>query len=629
MHMLTARVPAWGRAAAGSRLTRLRVASVFLAVALGVAGALSPAIALAETNARGPLGGARTVNYQLQIEAPEELVEALRERTLLGRWREDPGFGIEQLPLFLERGREEAVAVAQAAGFFSATATVSANPPAQPGAPPLVRIVVDAGARTTVAAFSLSLHGEAAGQAIEKQLLQAWPLPEGSFLRSADWEQGKRALLEQLQAAGYLRARIERSVARVDAELTAAQLSLVVDSGPRIGFGPLVLKGLKRYPRSLVDDLQPFTQGQPYTLELLLAFQQRLRAAGQFGAVTVLPDLAALEEDPELAQVPLLVELSERSQQRVTTGLGYSTDQGARGLLGYDHRNLFGRGWLLESGLQLEQIRGRAFLNLRSPQESGGQYWQGGLRSERLDTLGEYTRTHTVYAGRGKRTEVIDSFLSVQYQTEFSRVDEGGGQQTTGNRAALTLGWAWSQRMLDSRVDPRQGYTFSTQVSAASRGVLSDRSFVRLYARGMRFWPIDGEGLLPRGTLIGLAEGGLVISGSRDDIPSQNLFRAGGAQSVRGYRYLSLGLKEGDAVVGGRVMALGSLEYQVPVSGNWWAASFVDAGNVVDVVEQWRPAVGYGLGLRWRSPIGPVNLDVAYGQRDRAVRGHFSVGYSF
>jgi translocation and assembly module TamA len=72
--------------------------------------------------------------------------------------------------------------------------------------------------------------------------------------------------------------------------------------------------------------------------------------------------------------------------------------------------------------------------------------------------------------------------------------------------------------------------------------VLSDRSFVRLYARGMRFWPIDGEGLLPRGTLIGLTEGGLVISGSRDDIPSQNLFRAGGAQSVRGYRYHSLGL---------------------------------------------------------------------------------------
>ena len=120
-----------------------------------------------------------------------------------------------------------------------------------------------------------------------------------------------------------------------------------------------------------------------------------------------------------------------------------------------------------------------------------------------------------------------------------------------------------------------------------------------------------------------------MISGTRDDIPAQNLFRAGGAQSVRGYRYLSLGLKEGDAVVGGRVMALGSLEYQVPVSGNWWAASFVDAGNVVDAVEQWRPAVGYGVGLRWRSPIGPVNLDVAYGQRDRAVRGHFSVGYSF
>jgi translocation and assembly module TamA len=614
----------------GAQADRVWLMLRFIAVlwAAAVLGSM-PELAIAQGNLRGPLGGARTVNYQLQIEAPEELVEPLRERTLLGRWREDPGFGIEQLPLFLERGREEAVAVAQAAGFFSASARVLTEPAEQAGAPPVVRIVVDAGARTTVAAFSLSLHGAAAGQPIEKQLAQAWPLPEGSFLRSADWEQGKRALLEQLQSAGYLRARIEQSRARVDPELTAAQLSLVVDSGPRIGFGPLVLKGLRRYPRSLVDDLRPFSEGAPYSLDLLLAFQQRLRVAGQFSAVTVLPDLAALEADAELMQVPLLVDLSERSQQRITTGLGYSTDQGARGLLGYDHRNLFGRGWLLESGLQLEQVRGRAFLNLRSPQESGGHYWQGGLRSERLDTLGEYTRTHTAYAGRGKRTEAIDTFLSLQYQAEFSRVDAGEGEQITGNRAALTLGWAWSQRLLDSRVDPRQGYTFSTQVSAASRGVLSDRSFVRLYARGMRFWPIDGEGALPRGTLIGLAEGGLVISGTRDDIPSQNLFRAGGAQSVRGYRYLSLGLKEGDAVVGGRVMALGSLEYQVPVSGNWWAASFVDAGNVVDAVEQWRPAVGYGVGLRWRSPIGPVNLDVAYGQRDRAVRGHFSVGYSF
>jgi translocation and assembly module TamA len=120
-----------------------------------------------------------------------------------------------------------------------------------------------------------------------------------------------------------------------------------------------------------------------------------------------------------------------------------------------------------------------------------------------------------------------------------------------------------------------------------------------------------------------------VISGSRIDIPSQNLFRAGGAQSVRGYRYLSLGLREGEAIVGGRVMALGSLEYQFPVSGPWWGAAFIDAGNVVDTPSQWRPALGYGAGVRWRSPIGPVNLDLAWGQRDQQLRVHFSVGYSF
>ena len=262
------------------------------------------------TAAAPPPARERVLNYRLQIDAPAELLEALRARTLLGRWREDPDFSAEQMPLFLARGREEALAIAQAAGYFSARVQVDlqpADPAAARNEPPTVLLAVDAGARTTVAAFDLVLQGAAAGERIEQRLIERWPLPAGSFFRTGDWELGKRMMIEQLQSDGYLRARFIDSRARVDAELTAAQLSLTLDSGPRLRMGALTVRGLQRYPRHIIDDLRPFHEGDPYTLDAVLLFQQRLRAAGQFSSVTVLPDLRALEADESLVDVPLVI----------------------------------------------------------------------------------------------------------------------------------------------------------------------------------------------------------------------------------------------------------------------------------------------------------------------------------
>ena len=57
----------------------------------------------------------------------------------------------------------------------------------------------------------------------------------------------------------------------------------------------------------------------------------------------------------------------------------------------------------------------------------------------------------------------------------------------------------------------------------------------------------------------------------------------------------------------------------------WWAA-FIDAGNAADRWVDLDPVLGYGLGLRWRSPVGPLRVDLAYGQEERRVRLHLSVG---
>ena len=77
---------------------------------------------------------------------------------------------------------------------------------------------------------------------------------------------------------------------------------------------------------------------------------------------------------------------------------------------------------------------------------------------------------------------------------------------------------------------------------------------------------------------------------------------------------------EGEAIVGGRYLATISGEYTHWINPTWGAAVFVDAGNAVDNRQAIDLAVGYGVGARWRSPAGPLGIDLAYGQREGKLR---------
>jgi translocation and assembly module TamA len=125
------------------------------------------------------------------------------------------------------------------------------------------------------------------------------------------------------------------------------------------------------------------------------------------------------------------------------------------------------------------------------------------------------------------------------------------------------------------------------------------------------------------------AEGGIVFADSRFGIPSTFLFRTGGDQTVRGYSYQSIGVPQGAAIVGGRYLAIVSAETTWWLAGDLGAAAFVDAGDAFDDRDAFDLAVGYGVGVRWRSPIGPFRADIAYGVRSSTLRLHFSVGFSF
>jgi translocation and assembly module TamA len=182
----------------------------------------------------------------------------------------------------------------------------------------------------------------------------------------------------------------------------------------------------------------------------------------------------------------------------------------------------------------------------------------------------------------------------------------------------------WTWRRIDNLLDPRAGTVLQLSVGGGAKAALSDQNFVRLHGRIQHYLPVGA-----RDTLVLRGELGRTFADSRLRIPQDYLFRAGGTGSVRGYAYQSLGIKEGEATVGGRYLAVASAEYTHWLNNDWGLALFVDAGDAVDGLKDVRLATGYGLGVRWRSPAGPIGADLAYGEREARLQLHFSLAIPF
>jgi translocation and assembly module TamA len=113
-----------------------------------------------------------------------------------------------------------------------------------------------------------------------------------------------------------------------------------------------------------------------------------------------------------------------------------------------------------------------------------------------------------------------------------------------------------------------------------------------------------------------------------DNLPKSLRFFAGGGRSVRGYKFESLGeVNKDDQVIGGKHVLDLSLEYQYPINDEWGAAVFVDAGNAFNDYNNAKLKVGVGFGARWRSPIGPVKVDIGFPKDELSKpQLHLSIG---
>ncbi|NJD24829.1 MAG: outer membrane protein assembly factor [Betaproteobacteria bacterium] len=484
-----------------------------------------------------------------------------------------------------------------------------------------MRLEVDPGPRTLVEAVTVAVDGPLATET-RAALLGAWGLPAGRPFRQEDWSAAKQALLAKLLAHDFAGARLIDSEAAIEPEARSASLSVRYDSGPRYRFGDLRVSGLERYPESLVGRYnRSVLPGMPYEEERLNTLQANLQASPYFAAVQVGIERDEASVDGEGRQVvPVSVRVRERPAHRLSFGAGYSSNTGARVEAAYHTPNLFNRAWVMDTGVRLEQKQQAVYADVFMP--PADDQWRNGFGISALASDIEGLKRERIAIG-GQRVRLRDRLetrYSLTWQDE--KLDPAGAPESRA--AALVPNVALTWRQVDNPLDPRRGIVLQGQAGGGSKAALSDQNFVRLSARAQVFLPVGAIDTL---TLRG--EAGWTLADSRVGIPQDYLFRTGGTGSVRGYDYLSLGVPEGSAIVGGRYMTTASIEYTHWFTHDWGAAAFVDAGDAVDSLGDVRLAVGYGLGARWRSPAGPIAVDVAYGERTGNFNLHFSLAIPF
>lgn len=548
-----------------------------------------------------------------QLQAPEAVRELLTNYLDLTDVVDAPAQAA-----FERRMRREVANLLATEGYFSPEVVVSERDGE-------LLVDVQAGPRSTVGSVNIEIAGDVAA-ARRDALLSGWKLKSGQPFRQADWDDAKQSLLADVLAVDFAGARLQDSAAEVDPEAHRVDLRVVVVAGPPYSFGELKIGGLERYAPSLVERYNRTVEpGEPYREDHLLAFQTALQGTPYFGSVVVSldrgkdDDSAAAGADGRVI-APVLVHVRERAPYQVSLGAGYSTNTGARVEANYRSSDLFGRAWELHTGARIEQLRQTAYADVFFPPDKRRRRDGVGVAFQKSDIENLELESFSVGATRVQQRGSVEQRLGLNWQTEEQTPK--GSPTTTNQALTAQAGWTW--RHASDPSNPSEGVALQFQLGGASKQLLSDQDFLRTYVRYAQGVPLGAnDGLLLR------AELGATFAPSRDGIPQDFLFRAGGSNSVRGYAYQSLGVQEGDAVVGGRYLMTMSGEYTHWITPTWGAAAFVDAGDAQDSRDAFDLAVGYGLGARWKSPVGPLGLDLAYGQRDGKLRFDFSLAVPF
>ena len=484
------------------------------------------------------------------------------------------------------------------------------NARASPDAPVTVTIDVQLGDPVRVRNFDVGIDGEGASDRYLKQEIDAFKPTKGEVFDHAIYEATKARVTRRLAERGYFDADFTARKVEVTRADNAADIALRWNSGIRYDMGEVTFDADAKTHRARRPARQAGVLGR-----------RRVLPPGPAGPPARIADGAGLflphrhRAQPEKAvdgQVPVDVTLTPAKRDVYTAGVSYGTDSGAGVRFGLERRYVNDRGHKALAQIDYAQRKKTATVQYRVP----AFLWLDGWYTASLQAADEQTeyvdtrRLELVGSRSGEINRYLTAIVSLHALRERWRFPSGNPLDPEVPYQYATLLYpALRAEYIDAddRLYPRRALAGTASVRGGIEGVGSDATFLQLHttARWIR-------GLGPDNRLMLRGEYGHTFTNELFQMPLSLRFFAGGDRSMRGYGWREIGPRNGDYAEGAKNVVTGSVEFERYFLPQWGGAAFVDFGDAYDGST---PNLHYGVGIgaRWRSPVGPVRVDVARG----------------
>jgi outer membrane protein assembly factor BamA len=495
----------------------------------------------------------------------------------------------------------------------------------------------------------------------------------------------KEAVLVEYLNDGFTQAEVTLNVG-VSPDGTHANLPFQVAEGPQLRVGHVLIVGNARTKRSTIERELTFRSGEPLGLDELLESRRRLNALGLFrhvrvavlaqGSGSTRDVLVTVEETPantfsyggglEIAKLLREEETTGAARERLEFAPRGFIDIGRRNLGGKNRSvNLYTRVSLRPDDNPNDPTQDRDIFGF-SDYRVVGTYREPRAFGTVADLLiigavEQGVRTSFNFARKGINADLsrrLQSGLRISGRYSFSTTKTFDEQLTEEEQASIdrlfpqvrlsSFAGAVARDTRDDALEPTRGTFVSAEGTVAARALGGEVGFLKSYVQGLWFRQIPARRriVFASRAALGLANGfprefeGEVV----DDLPASERFFAGGDSTIRGFTLDTVGTPEtispSGFPKGGNAMLLLNGELRVQVKGDLGSVFFMDGGNVFARVPDFdlgelRGAVGFGI--RYKSPVGPIRLDVGYKLNRQIIGGrlepgrafHFSIGQAF
>lgn len=503
-----------------------------------------------------------------------------------------------------------------------------------------ILLIIQTGPRYTFSKINIVIEGDSEGTRFSEKAHKHADILPGSLIDLDKVTDSLVRLKKYFQNSGYPLVEILPPYGKIDAQEKTLTVTYKIILKGQKKIGDVTIVGLENLTESYVRNRLTVEAGEIYDNRKLDRSRQNLLDSELFSSLTLIPS-----PSPQDVSVPLTLQLLEAPPRSVGVGIRYATQEGIGGKVFWQHRNFWGSGERVLAKIEGSQLQVDAILSFEKPDF----FWQDFTLVTKLEGTKANTKAYkgdiyTFYGGvRHKWTEQLTYNLGGLY--EYSHLKQE--KYVTRSFTSIPLDILYDTT--NDPINPFRGWKLKFH-GAPFFGDIGENHFM---AKTTLFGSCYARFVKKDRVVVALwGRVGKILASPLNDVPLDKRLYSGGINSVRGYGFQRLGpISHDGKPTGGRSQIEMGLEPRVRVGENLGLCVFVEAGKISAtglpkgmlyhkhrLGNQNQFLVGYGLGAKYYTEVGPIRFDIALPTKRRTVHHkkydapfqlYLSIGQSF